>query len=90
MIKRIVFDIILFLSIAIFPWWLGLALVFVGIFLFTKFYEFIITAIIIYSLYSIPNGNISFSPILFSLIVIIAYLLIQYLRENIALCKNKI
>jgi len=89
MIKRVVFDLVLFISVFIFPWWISGLLLLAGIFIFDKFYEFIVASVIIYALYStVGNGLIS-SSIFFSLVIIIIYIIIQLIRNNIILYNKK-
>lgn len=88
MIKRVIFDIILFISIFIFPWWVSFTFLFIGIFTFNKYYEFIIGSIIIYSLFSIPNDKMVSSPIFFASIVSVFYILVQYFKTSIILYKK--
>lgn len=88
MIKRVVFDVILFISVFVFPWWISVLLSLIGIFAFNNFYEFIIIGVIIYSLYFIPGRRILSSPIFFSGSVIVSYFIIQYVRDNIILYKK--
>jgi hypothetical protein len=87
--KRIIFDIILFTSVFIFPWWISILLLFVGIFIFDNFYEFIIASVIIYALYSVPEHGLISSPIFFSSVIIILYIIIQSIRNNIILYKKR-
>lgn len=89
MVKRVIFDLILFISIFIFPWWVSVLLSLIGIFIFEKFYEFIIVCTIIYVLYSSLKYGLISSPIFFSLIIIIAYILFQLIRSNIILYNKK-
>lgn len=86
--KRIVFDAVLFTSVFVFPWWISVLLLFIGIFIFNNFYEFIIASVIIYSLYAIPGDRIISSPIFFSSVLIILYLIIEYIKNNIILYKK--
>lgn len=86
--KRVIFNVILFISIFIFPWWISLFLIFVGIFIFNNFYEFILVNIIIYSLYVTKDNRLISSPIFFSSIVIASYIIIQSIRNNIILYKK--
>lgn len=86
--KRVIFDMVLFISIYIFPWWISLPLVFIGIFIFNNFYEFIIANVIIYSLYAIVGDRLISSPVFFSLLIISLYILIQIIRDNIILYKK--
>jgi len=83
--KRGIFDVILFLSLFIFPWWIGAILALVGIFIFKNFYEFILSALIIYSLYFIQGNSLIASPFYFFTIIIIIYFGIQILRNRIIL-----
>lgn len=85
-IKRIIFDILLFLSIFILPWWITVILAFMGIFIFNNFYEFIVSFVIMYSLYVIPGVKIT--PFWFSLIISTLYLGIQGFRHYIILYKQ--
>jgi len=86
--KRVIFDSILFISVFIFPWWISIPLIFIGIFLFSNFYEFIVASVIIYSLYAIVGERLISSPIFFSLATIILYIIIQIIRNNIILYKK--
>lgn len=86
--KRVCFDIVLFISIFIFPWWISALLMVVGISIFTNFYEFIITGSIIYSLYSIPSERIISNPLFYVTVVSVVYFGIQYLKDNIITYKK--
>lgn len=86
--KRVIFDLILLVLIFIFPWWVSLFFILLGIFIFNNFYEFIISGVIIYFIY-VPSGNqLIYSPILFSITIIISYIIIQLIRDNIILYKK--
>lgn len=86
--KRVIFDIVLFVSVFVFPWWISAILLFIGIFIFNNFYEFVIFSAIIFSLYSVSDGRLISSSIFFSGVIIILYFIIQYFRENIILYKK--
>jgi hypothetical protein len=86
--KRVVFDVILFLSVLIFPWWISVLGVIIGIFAFKNFYEYIIAGVVIYSIFSVPSSRIISSPVLISLIIVGSYLIIQYIKNNIILYKK--
>lgn len=88
LMKRAFFDLFLFLFLFIFPWWVGVILSFIGIFLFRNFIEFIISGIIIYSLYIISGNGFINSPIYFSGIILMIYLGVQVFRRKIILYKN--
>lgn len=79
--KRVIFDVVLFLSIFLMPWWITLILAIVGHFLFKNFYEFIISGIIFYALFSFPSVRIISSPIWYSLILIILFLSIREFKK---------
>ena len=87
-IKRILFDILLFLSIFILPWWVMVIIVFIGIFIFKNFYEFIFAFIAMYSLYIIPNSRLT--PFWFSLAISVIYISIQSFRHYIILYNHDI
>ncbi|MEK7105827.1 MAG: hypothetical protein AAB895_00535 [Patescibacteria group bacterium] len=88
--KRVIFDIVLFISVFTMPWWLTVILAFVGIFSFKHFYEFIIVGIVMYSLFAIPGTNFISNPVYVSLIIGIVYIGIQYLRSNMIIYNNEI
>lgn len=87
--ERVIFDFILLVSIFIFPWWISFFVVLLGIFLFDNFYEFIISGVIIYSIYSTKEGQLISSRVFFSFAIIILYMIIQLIRDNIILYKTK-
>lgn len=86
--KRIVFDILLFVCVFTLPWWITGVLAFLGIFLFVQFYEFIIVWSIMYSVFAIPSEQLITSPVWFSLSIGLVYVGIQYLRDNMIVYKN--
>lgn len=88
--KRVFFDILLCLAVFLLPWWATLILSIIGLFLFTKFYEFLVFSIIIYLLSSVPTPTFINSSFFVYLSIIIFYLLVQYLRSRIILYKNEI
>ena len=86
--KRVIFDIFLIIFIFIVPWWVGVILALIGIFLFDKFYEFIATLIILYSMYMI-QGTMKTSTIILGAILINAiYFGIQILKSQISFYKS--
>jgi hypothetical protein len=88
MIKRVIFDVIVFILVFIVPWWISLLLLLIGIFAFNNYYEFIIACAIIYSLYSMPGDRLISSPVFFAGVIIILYIIIQVVRNNIILYKK--
>jgi len=86
--KRVIFDAILFISVFIFPWWVSLFFVIIGLFIFNNFYEFIVASVIIYSLYGIPSDRIISSPIFFVSIIIIFYFAVHFIKSRMILYKK--
>lgn len=86
--KRVIFDIVLLISVFVFPWWISVLLLLVGIFIFKNFIEFIVTNVIIYSLYAVPNDRLITSPVFFSALIIVLYVIVQIIRNNIILYKK--
>jgi hypothetical protein len=87
--KRVIFDIVLFLSLFALPWWITGILAFSGMFIFSRFYEFLFVWLIFYALYAAGSRVIA-SPLWFSIIVTGIFIGIQSLRTYIILYKNEI
>jgi hypothetical protein len=51
--KRIIFDIVLFFSLFFLSWWVSLALIIAGIFIFESYYECLVASLILDCLYSL-------------------------------------
>lgn len=88
--KRLSFDISLFLSILLLPWWISAILALAGLFLFIEYYEFILGSVFLYGLYMTPGIWVISSSFFYSLSIAIVYLVIQVLRRYIILYKNEI
>jgi hypothetical protein len=88
--KRVIFDIILLISVFILPWWISTVLVLVGIFMFREFYEFLAIGMIMHILYAVPGPRIIASDIWFPIILVGVYIGIQALKRYIILYKNEI
>lgn len=88
--KRVIFDVLMFLSVFILPWWITAILALVGIFLFKKFYEFLVVSAIVYALFAIPSTRFIASPFWYPLTIGIIYIGVQFLRRHIILYKNEI
>lgn len=56
MYQRIIFDIVLFFSLFIAPWWTSFAIAIAGIFFFNDFYEIIAAGFIMDIVYGAPNA----------------------------------
>jgi hypothetical protein len=70
------------------PWWISVFLAITGMFLFSNFYEFLIALVAIFGLYSIPSGRLIASPVFYSASIILIYIFIGYIRDNIILYKK--
>lgn len=89
--KRVIFDIILFISVFILPWWISAILLLVGIFLFKQFYEFIIASLVMYSLFSAPNSSRLISnPFFITSLIGLVYVGVQLLKVRMIVYKNEI
>ncbi len=88
MTKRIVFDVVILLSIFLTPWWVTLPLFIFGLFVFDNFYEFIIYGIIMYSMYSPDGGRIISSEIFYPIIILGFYFFVDLLKNYIILYKK--
>lgn len=88
--KRGLFDLFLLLFVFILPWWVTIFMAIVGLFIFSNFYEFLITAIIIYVISTVPSESFFSNSLYVYAVIIIFYLLVQFLRRHIILYKNEI
>lgn len=88
--KRIVFDIILVLSVYLFVWPVTLLLALAGIFLFSHFYEFLLALVIMYALHAVPDTIFIASPFWFAVIVVMVYTLGQLARRYMIIYKHEI
>ena len=86
--KRVLFDILLLISVLMLPWWLSVVLALGGIFVFKNFYEFIVAGVIMYSLYAIPGTGFLSSPFWFPFLIGVLYIAIQIIKRNIILYKQ--
>ncbi|MFA7315364.1 MAG: hypothetical protein WC059_00990 [Candidatus Paceibacterota bacterium] len=88
--KRVLFDFLLFLSVFLFPWWVTLILVCIGLFLFPTFYEFLIASVVMYALFVSPLESVRWfaHPLWFSILVIGFYLGVQSAQRLIIFYKS--
>jgi len=86
--KRVTYDVLLFISLLTLPWWVTLSLAFIGLFIFTQFYEFILASILMFSLFRISSSMIIAQPLWFFVFVSITYVVIQLVRRYIILYKS--
>jgi len=89
MAKRIIFDIILFLTIFFLPWWITVATAFISMILFKKFWEGVAVFFLIDLLYSLPKTSKDWQIYghfgIFTLTGIILFLIINKIKSNIRL-----
>lgn len=88
--KRVFFDILLFIFIFLFPWWVTIIWAIVGLFLFKNFYEFLASSVIVYILSTVKGDSVFDKSFIIYSVIILFYLFVQYLRKNIILYKNEI
>ncbi len=86
--KRVMFDILLVISVLLLPWWISAILTLAGAFIFDHFYEFIIAGVMIYSLFAIPGTGFLSSPFWFPFMIGVAYILIGIVKRYIILYKK--
>ncbi len=86
--KRIIFDICIFLSLFYLPWWITLLAALIGIFIFQHFYEFLFTGLLMYALYGIGNQHFYASSILLPIILITVYFLGTLFKKSILFYKT--
>jgi len=83
MTLRLLFNIIIFLSIFLFNWWLLLIIAVIGIFLFKEFYEGLIYVFIFDSIYSLESPDHFYLKFLTSTIFILILVLIERSKKYI-------
>jgi hypothetical protein len=80
--QRIFFDILLFLSLFLLPWWVTIILGIVLIFRFKNFYEFIFICFLIDSYFG-QQVKILDSYFIFTFIGIFIFIIINKVKENL-------
>ncbi len=85
--KRFLFDVVLFISVFVMPWWVTTVILFIGIFKFQNFYEFIIAPTIMYSLFRTESTLLISSPYFVFSIIFVLYIGIDYLKSNMIVYK---
>ena len=83
MIRRIVCDLILFLGIFFLPWWGTALLVFIFMLLFKWFWEGIVVALFLDSLYSLPFARIYGRFGVFAISAAVILLVVENIRPRI-------
>ena len=80
--NRIILDILIFLSIALMPFWVSFFLIALGFFIFSLFYEAFLFALIFDSIYFIPNNSFfSFNFFSFFITIILFFLMKEFKKR---------
>lgn len=89
MLNRIIFGIILIISAFVLQWWLSFILAILGLLYFDNLYEAIVVGIIIDSLYGngIELELLQGFNFLFTLILVILFVLINSFKSNLLIRK---
>lgn len=83
MIKRVICDIVLFTSLFLAPWWGTAILAAVFMVLFRHYWEGVIAAIFIDTLYSMPNTKIYGRFGIFTISAIILVLILDIFKKKL-------
>jgi len=88
--ERIIGNILIFLSIYLFPWWLVSIFLLIGLFLFKKFYEVFFFALLIDLTYGTGAlGFLSFSYTTLAFFIIV-FFLIEATKKRLKFYPNSI
>ncbi len=88
--KRIFYDLSIIFAFFLLPYWVSLLFAFVGIFIFNKFFEFIVVSVLIYALY-IMNFYAGFRfEILYTIAVFTIFKLLDLSKDYLRLNKYEI
>ncbi|HNU95556.1 MAG TPA: hypothetical protein PLZ70_00600 [Candidatus Paceibacterota bacterium] len=88
MLKRILFDLIILIAIFILPWWINIPLLFIAIFSFRNFYEFLLFSAIIFAVYSVPDGRLISNQYFYLALVSSVFILIELFKRQIIFYKK--
>jgi hypothetical protein len=83
MTKRILFNILIFFSIYMLPWWLILAFLTFCIFYFNSFYEALLYAFLIDLTYGVKAVGILNFEYIFFVYILIIFILIEVLKKRL-------
>ncbi|HEY4510241.1 MAG TPA: hypothetical protein VJJ73_00195 [Candidatus Paceibacterota bacterium] len=81
---RIVGDVILFIAIVAFPWWLSFIFAAAGAFFFRDYYEMLIAGLAIDSLYNAVGPDRGFVYV-FSITFAILFVIVFFLKQRLLL-----
>jgi hypothetical protein len=80
---RILADIVLLVSVFIFPWWFVLMLGTVMLFIFPDFYEILFLGIVLDSLYNAPIARYHHVEFVVTLITVFLFILAEVLKRRL-------
>ena len=86
--RRILFDILILLSLFLVPWWVTGILCVIGAFIFNDFYELVIAGLIMYSLYGVGSPRWIASTVWLPVMLIAVFFLISWLKKSIIFYKK--
>lgn len=85
MIKRIIADIILFLSIFFAPWYIAVGLGVLFVILFHRFWEVLVAGLFLDALYSISDSGLLSRFGIFTFLFLLFLLIVEKIKSNIRL-----
>lgn len=83
LIFRIIFDIVVFISVFILPWWLSLIVILVGIFVWPYFFESFILAIFLDGFHGISGISFHGHNAFFVLLVSVFFIVSMFLKTRL-------
>jgi len=83
MIKRVICDIVLFLSVFFLPWYLTAILAAIFIILFRYFWEGALAALFMDAIHSVPTNGVYAHFGLFTVLAVILILIIEKVRTRL-------
>lgn len=80
---------LLVIFIFLLPWWVTLFLAVLGLFIFSNFYEFLASSVIVYVISTTKETPFLNKSLLVYLFIILFYLLAQYIRHFVIFYNDK-
>jgi hypothetical protein len=80
---RIFVDILLILSLFIFPWWLVLILATIALFIFPAFYEILFLGVLMDSLYNAPIARFHQVEFVVTLVTAFLFVIAEILKRRL-------
>ncbi len=81
--KRITLDILILLSIFFLPWWFSGFLIIAGLFIFNRFYEVFVFAILLDTFYAVPREIFNNIPYFYLLATFVLYFVINGFKKRL-------